>query len=129
MPEIGGAGGARTSFIPVDRKAISLTVGTSTTTAAVALPACSAQSLRIVNDGTVKVHYRLGASNVAAVIPTTYTTAGTGGAVGDPGIPPSAAEVFGLTDAQQVLLAAGTLYIAAIASAAGTITITPGTGI
>lgn len=121
------------AFTPVPATAVALTVGPTATTAPVALPATAGATVyRIRNSASSSsaVAWRLQATTpgIAPVVPTAYSSAGTGGAVGDKQIDPGAVEVFGLTAAQQTAAAAGTLYLSAITPAGGSATITVSLG-
>lgn len=120
-------------FAPIRGTTVALTVNATATVAPVALPVCTATSYRVRNPTTSNsaVTWTLAANTTTPpVIPTAYTAAGTGGVVGDNTLDPGGVEVIGLTAAQQVAIAAGTLYLSAICPASGsaTLIITPGTG-
>ena len=120
-------------FLPVGTKTISLVVAPAVTTAPVALPTATATSVRVRNQATSAspVAFLLSTANTNfAALPTAYTSAGTGGVVGDMMIDPGGVEIVSLSAAQQTAIAAGTLYLSAIcaASGSGTLFITSGTG-
>lgn len=128
------------AFRPAQGATVVLTVG-PTATPAGTLPlaasgtfqAGSVTSFRVRNATTSAspITFVLTTSNTAtATLPTAYSTSGTGGTVGDVTIDPNNTEYFGLTAAQQAALAAGTLYLSAVApgGGSGTLTITLGNG-
>lgn len=120
-------------FMPgVATKTVALTVSATSTAAPVALPAMSgvgAYRIRNASSSTSAVAWVLSTSSSAvATFPTAYSTAGTGGVVGDKSIDPGGCEIFALSAAQQAALAAGTLYLAAVCPAGGSATIYVTTG-
>ena len=130
---MGSLNTATSTFAPINGKTVALLVGPVATTAPVALPPCEGSSYRVHNaaSSASPVTWKISTSNaMTPTIPTAYSTAGAGGTPGDKSIEPGGVETIGLTQDQQVALAAGTLYLSAICPAAGsaTISITPGTG-
>lgn len=119
-------------FLPIAGATVALTVGPTATTAPVALPAHAAAVYRIHNAAASAspVAWRLQTATpgTAPVMPTAYSTAGTGGTVGDKTIDPGGIEIFALAADQQTAIAAGTLYLSAVTPAGGSaaIYVTPG---
>ncbi len=122
-------------FQPADSlSTFTLTVGPTATAAPVALgPLAAVSSYRVRNPAASAspITWTLSTSNATApVIPTPYSTAGTGGSSGNQTIDAGGVEVFALTLEQKAALAAGTLYLRATTPPAGsgTLSITFGIG-
>lgn len=120
-------------FAPIRGTTITLSVASSSTGSAIALPACSASSYRARNAAasTSPIAWTLNAGVAThPVMPAPYDETGSGGSAGDIALDPGSVEVFGLDSEQQAALAAGALYLSAICPPGGsaTLSITPGLG-